>query len=107
MEKLKQYAGYLVLAVTAIIAILAYLLSGKGKKVAALQAKVDLADTQKKADLIESEINQAKAQKDNLVKENAALEKTSASLEAKRVEIKDTQAALTDPKAVADYWNKQ
>jgi septal ring factor EnvC (AmiA/AmiB activator) len=107
MEKLKQYAGYLVLAVTAIIATLAYLLSGKDKKVVALQTKVDLADTQKKADLVESEINQAKAQKDNLAKENVALEKASSALEAKRVEIATTQAELTDPKAVADYWNKQ
>lgn len=105
-EKLSSVGGYIAAGVMAVIGILIYLLKNKGKEINALKAQIDLADTQKKADLIDVQINQKLEQKDLLKKEQQELEKTAAQLAEKRKQLASEEANKTEEEA-EDYWNKK
>lgn len=107
MDKAKQIWGYVVAGVGALIGILLFFLSRKGKEVDALNAKINLAKTEKQADVLETEIKVLKTNKDNLNKHNEELDKALETVENKRVEIREEAKNLKDPKAIADYWNNQ
>lgn len=107
MNKIKEIWGWVAGAVVGLVGLILYVLSRRGDEINALKAKINLADTTKKADALESEIKQAQKRKDNLAKENKELNKTLVELDLKREDIKKKTSEMTDPQAIADYWNEQ
>lgn len=105
MNKLKEIWGYIAAGIVAIVGILVYIITRKGEEINALKAKIDMSETQKEADVIETEIKQAKARKDNLTKQNQELDKSLEQLKEKRKEIKKNVESLTDPEDIANYWD--
>lgn len=109
MNKLKEaIAGvwyYVVLILGAILGIVLYVLNLKNKELDAAKAKIALANTQKQADAIESEIKGKMDKQDVNKKELASLEKALDLLTEKRKSIKN-EGNLNDEQ-VEDYWNKK
>jgi len=105
LNKLKEIWGWIVAVVGGAFGILLYILQRKGEKINALQAKVELAKAEKETDLIEAEIKHLKNNKNNLAKENKELDKSLQKVEEKRKQIAEDTKKLTDPKAIASYWN--
>lgn len=105
MTKIKEFLGWIVAGLGAVLGIVLYMLSRKGKEVDALNAKIELAKTEKQTDLIEAEINTLKAEKETSKKHNQELDKSLSKLEEKRKQIPEDAKKLTNPKEVADYWN--
>lgn len=107
MEKIKSFfssiIGVIMLVLTGAVAILAYVLSNKRKEVNALKAKIDLAETQKEADLIEVEIKQRMTNKDNLSQEVKELQKGLDALEEKRKQIA-SEEKNKNSNDVEDFW---
>lgn len=110
MEKIKEFFkslwGILVVVVTAAIGILLYVLQQKQREVNSLKAKVDLAKTQKEADLIEVDIKQRLNNTKLLDKEVKELNKTLDQLEAKRKDLANSEKNKTDQQ-IEDFWNKK
>lgn len=110
MEKIKAFFqslwGIIVLVGTAAIGILLYMLQRKQREVNSLKAKIDLAKTQKEADLIEVEIKKKLDNVNILDKEQKELTKTLADLEAKRKQIASQEKNKTDEQ-IEDFWNKK
>lgn len=110
MEKIKEFFvdtwAKIAAAVTILLGIAWYFLSLKNKKINALEAKIDLAETQKEADLIESEIRQKREEQSKLKKEVQEDERLLKELEEKRANLPNDVDNKT-PKEVEDYWNKK
>ena len=110
MDKIKDFFkslwGIIVLVGGAAIGILLYLLQRKQREVNSLKAKIDLAKTQKEADLIEVEIKKKLDNVNILNKEQKELEKTLVELDAKRKEIASQEKNKTD-QDIEDFWNKK
>lgn len=104
MDKLKQYLGYAVAAITALIGVLLYFLSRKRSEVEELHSEIALAKTEKEADVLEVQIKDLKSNKDNLDKHNQELDKTLEKLEVRRTEIKEETKNLKNPNDIANYW---
>jgi hypothetical protein len=105
-ESLSAIWGWIVVVVGAAIGIMLYIIQAKQKKIDALNAKVELADTQKKADLIEVEIKQHLDNADLLDKEAKELNKSLDNLEQKRKEIAASEKNKTSDE-VESFWNKK
>lgn len=109
MNKLKEaLAGlwaYIVLILGGIIAIVLYVLNLKSKELDAANAKIKLADTQKEADAIETDIKAKQQQQDLNKKEVSGLDQALDLLEEKRKEIRK-EGDLKDSQ-VEDYWKKK
>jgi hypothetical protein len=106
LDTIKKYWEYVVAGVVGLFGLLFYLFQKKDGQVEALTAQVDLANTKKKADVLEAQINTLKADEKTSADQNAQLDKTLQQVQDKRTEISATQKAVTDPKAIADYWSK-
>jgi septal ring factor EnvC (AmiA/AmiB activator) len=110
MDKIKQGLkdlwGWLVLIGAAAIGILLYIIQAKQKKINAMNAKIELADTQKKADLVEVEIKEHLANNATLDKEIKELNKSLELLKQKRKEIAVGEENKT-PDEVEDFWSKK
>ena len=96
---------YLVLILGAILGIVLYVLNLKNKELDAAKAKIALANTQKEADALESEIKTKITEQDLNKKELEGLQKALDLLDKKRESIKD-EGNIKDEK-VEDYWNKK
>lgn len=105
MQKIKDIWLYLVGIVGAIIGVLWYFLSLKNREVSALRAKLDLADTEKKSDLIEAEIKEIRNDKKRGKKELKEIDKVLKELDDKRKQIKEEVRGMSDEEII-DYWNK-
>ena len=105
-EGLSTIWGYIVLAGAAAIGILLYIVQAKQKKINALNAKTELADTQKKADLVEIEIKEHLANNATLDKEVKELNKSLDALEEKRKQIASEEKKKTSEE-IEDFWNKK
>lgn len=103
-QKIKDVFGYIVVGLGAIVGILVYLYKGKQKDINALKAQIDLAETQKQADLVEVQIKEKQVSGDLLKKEVQELEKASEKLADKRKEIAATEASKSEQEAL-DSWN--
>lgn len=106
MEWLKSTWTKVAGALGVIIGLLLYYINLKNKQNAALQAKIDLADTQKKVDLIEVDIKNKLDNHKMLQKEVSDHEEALKKLEQKRTQIADQQKNLTSDQ-ITDYWNKK
>ncbi len=110
MENLKQKLSnawaYIALAVAGIVGILVYFYKGKQKDINALKAQIDLAETQKQADLLEVQINQKKDSSELLKKEVDELDKASVQLYEKRKAIAGQETSKTEEEAL-NTWNKK
>lgn len=105
MEWLKGTWAKVVTALGVLVGILWFFLSLRNKKVAELEAKIDLADTQKKSDLIEVEIKQKQAEQTTLKKEVAEHDRLLSKLEEKRKDLPN--APKLKPNEIEDYWSKK
>jgi uncharacterized membrane-anchored protein YhcB (DUF1043 family) len=105
-EGLSALWGWIVLIGAAVIGILIYIIQAKQKKINAMNAKIELADTQKKADLIEVEIKEHLANNATLDKEIKELNKSLELLEQRRKAIADGEKNKT-PDEIEDFWNKK
>lgn len=106
MESLKKYWAIIATGVVGLFGLVLYMLSSKRGEVASLNAKIDLAKTEKDADVLEAHIQDLKADQNNLAKHNEELDKSLQKVQDKRVEVAANAKQLKDPQAVADYWNK-
>ena len=106
MEWLKKHWAAISAGVAGLIGVLLYMFSSKSKEVASLNAKIDLAKTEKDADVIEAQVNALRADQNNAAKHNEELDKSLQKVQDKRVEVAAQAKQLTDPKAIADYWAK-
>lgn len=107
MTKLKEIWGWIVAFVVGAAGLFLYFFSRRGDKINELQAKINLSETTKQSDALESEIKKAQSNKDNLKKEQQELDRLMKENETKRAENKKKAEDLTDPNEIADYWNKQ
>ena len=89
----------LVAVLGAAVGILFYYLNLKNKEVAAIRAKLDLVETQKQADLLETHIKGLLADNDLFQKEIDEHNKTLDKLQEMRKNLPDDH----DP---SEYWNK-
>lgn len=105
INKLRESWLYIVTGIGAVISILAYIFLKRGSKIDELNAKIDLATTEKKADILEVEIKHLQTNKDNIQKEQIELDKSLQNLQTKRVEIKEEVTKMTDPNKIVTYWN--
>lgn len=107
MEKIKSFfsslGGYLVTGLIAVLGIVFYAFIRKQEENEALKARLALVNTQKEVDLIETEIKQASAQREQTQQELETLNKDLALVAQKRQVLKDTR---TDAE-IEEYWNKK
>ena len=110
MNKIKEFFkslwGIIVLVGGVAIGILLYLLQRKQREVNTLKAKIDLAKTQKEADLIEVEIKKKLDNVNLLDKEVKELNNTLTQLEEKRKTLSTTEQNKTDQE-IEDFWEKK
>ena len=105
-EFFKSLWGIIVLVGGVTVGILLYLLQRKQREVNTLKAKIDLAKTQKEADLIEVEIKKKLDNVNLLDKEVKELNKALDDLETKRKDIASSEKNKT-PDEIEDFWNKK
>jgi predicted RNase H-like nuclease (RuvC/YqgF family) len=106
MNKLKQIWGYIVVGIGALIGVLLYVIQFKQKKINILNAKIELANTQKQADLIEVEIKQHMVENATLDKEIKALQDSLSKLAERRKQISKEEKNKTSDE-VEDFWSKK
>lgn len=109
MDKIKTFFSNVYVIVAAIlvaaVGILLYYLNGKNKQINALHAAIDLADTQKKADVLETDIKQRLDNQDLLQKEVDGLNQGLVKLDEQRKNIAAQEQNKT-PNQAEDFWNK-
>ena len=94
-----------ILGMGAVIGILLYWIQLKNKKANALKARIALLDTEKDADILETEIKGLMEDRKLLKKEVDDFNKSLVDLDVKRNELKE-KAKNMSPKEVEDYWEK-
>lgn len=105
MIKIKNLIASVIAALTGLLGLVLYFLSKQNKQIETLKAKIDLAKTEKEADLIEVEIKELQGTHTNLQKTEKELDKTLAKVQEKRKQITEDVKNLKDPKEIAEYWN--
>jgi len=109
MNKLKKLFNsisiYLYLGLVAVLGFVVYLLSLRSKELQSAKARLELANTQKEVDLIEAEIKQKLAEKQNTKVEVEALNKTLDLIKEKRDNL-NKEGSLTD-KQVEEFWSNK
>jgi hypothetical protein len=109
-DKIKAFLSnvwaVVVLVLGGALGIMLYFLKAKQREINALNAKIDLADTHAKADLIQADINQRLQNKDLLQKEVTELNNSLDALAEKRKQITANESAKT-PQEAEDFWNKK
>lgn len=107
LEKVKAFfrniSGIIILVITTILGIAAYLFSNRRKETSALKAQVALAKTQKEVDLIEVQIKERMDKKDILSKEVKELQDGLILIEEKRKQLVDSQKNK-NPEDVENFW---
>ena len=96
----------IIAVLVAAVGVLIYIVQNKQAKLNAINAQVQLADTQQKADVLEANINQLLSNKTLIQKEVDGLNQALVALQQKRTQIATQSAQQTDQQAV-DYWNKK
>lgn len=94
--------GYVVLIGLAAIGVLAWLLKVKNDQLEAHNANIALAQTQKDADVIETQIKVQMDDVNTSEKDKASLRQSLDLLEQKRQSLNDPRT--TDQEKI-DYWN--
>lgn len=105
MIKIKNLIAYLITGLTGLLGLLLYFLSKQNKQIEKLKTKIDLATTEKEADLVEVEIKELQGTHTNLQKTEKELDKTLAKVQEKRKQITEDVKNLKNPKDIAEYWN--
>lgn len=110
MQKLKDFFtglyGKVALVLGAIISFLLYYINLKNREVNAAKAKVALANTEKQADILETEIVALKEDRKITKKGVAEIDKTLVELNNKREMLKAQAQTMTNSE-IEDYWNKE
>lgn len=105
MNKIKEFFSTwttkIITALVLIVGFLTYFLKFKNKELEALNAKINLAKTQKEADLLEVEIKSKLQVADASQAEANALQSSLDALEEKRKQLPGTDH---NPE---DYWNNK
>lgn len=105
MSKVKDFWLWLTGALAAVAGLLWYFLSLKNREVAQLKTKINIADTKKKADLIETEIKQIRDQKQRTKTEIKKIDKVLEELDDKRKELDERHKKMSKEE-ILDFWNK-
>lgn len=109
LQKVKDFfntiSGTVIAVLTLIIGILIYFLSARKKEVNSLKAQIALVETQKQADLLETEIKQRMHSKECLAEEVKQLEIGLQMLEEKRKQLANA-STNKDPIDVEEFWRK-
>jgi hypothetical protein len=101
---LKKYWEYVAVAVMGVVGVLFALFESKSGQVDALQAQVNLADTNKKADVIEAKVNEQLADANAKQGQINTDQATVAALEAKRQELPKQDLSSTQ---IEEFWNQK
>jgi len=102
---LKNAWAYITGVVGTIIGFLWFFLSRRNKEIDSLKTKIRLLDTEREADIMETEIKTIRDDKARTSKEIKELENTLSELEVKRKEIKKEVKSMNNNQ-IEDYWNK-
>lgn len=94
---------YIVEIMAVAIGLLLYYINLKNKDNAALKARIQMAQTQKQADLVEADINQKLQNSGLLQKEIDDLQQGLVLLGQKRQQISQVENGKT-PEEIAQYW---
>ena len=105
VSKIKDFWVWFTGGLAALAGILWFFLSRKDKEVSALKAKLDLADTEKKADMIEVEIKEIRNQKKRTATEIKKIDEVLEELNTRREDMANQVKSATEEEIV-DYWNK-
>jgi hypothetical protein len=103
---LNSVVGYVIIGLTAALGAVVYILLNKKQEINALKAQIDLADTQKKVDLIEVDIKQRLEDKQLMQKQVDELNNSLLYIEERRKQLQ-SEEANKKPDEVEDYWNKK
>ena len=105
MEKIKAFfstlGGYVVAVGAVILAVLAYIFVRKQDENTELKAQLNLANTHKEVDIIETEIKAKAAERQQTEQDIAKTQKDLDLIEQKRQDIKATK---TDSE-IETYWD--
>lgn len=102
---MKNAWAYITGVVGTIIGFLWFFLSRRNKEIDSLKTKIRLLDTEREADIMETEIKTIRDDKARTSKEIKELENTLSELEVKRKEIKKEVKSMNNNQ-IEDYWNK-
>lgn len=69
MKSIKQYIGYIIALLSAIIGFLVFLITRKNKELEELEAEVDLSEQTTKSKQVDKEVSSAKSKVDTLSQE--------------------------------------
>ena len=105
MSKLKNLWAWIVSTVGGVIGILVYFITLKNKEINKLKAKTELVNTEKEADLLETEIKEARVEKQRLSKEDVEIDKVLDALDERRKQISADVKVMTDEE-IEKYWNE-
>ncbi len=105
MKFFKNIYVNIITILSAVVGFLLYWLSLKNRERNMLKTKIELADDQKKADLIEIEIKEHLENKKLLKKEIDDRKQLLEDLKEKRKKIQKKNEKMTD-KEIEDYWNE-
>lgn len=110
MQKVKDFFtgiyGKVVLVLGAVVGFLLYYLTLKNKEVNAAKARIALLDTEKQADILETEINGMKEGRKVTKKEIAEIDKVLVELHNKREFLRESAKKLND-RDIEEFWNKE
>ena len=105
-SKVKNVWGWIVAVLGLIIGALWYYISFKQKETNALLVKVQLLETEKQADILETEINGLKDDRKLTQIEVLELDRVLASIENKRADLRK-ELSSKSPKDVENYWENE
>ena len=103
---IKKYWDYIITFLGALIGLLWYFLSMKGRELKKYKTAAEMAETEREVDLIEIEINTLKGEKKLSEIEIKKLNEQLENLKQKRVDIKEHHKNMT-PREIVEYWNKE
>lgn len=103
--KLREFWGYFVAGLGALIGFLVYYLTLKNREIDALKSAIDVAATEKQVDIVETEIKEVRAMKKRIKKEEQEFDKALEKVEKRRQEIKKEVKEMSTSELI-DHLNK-
>jgi septal ring factor EnvC (AmiA/AmiB activator) len=106
METIKNIWTKISVVLVTFVGLFWVLLRRKNKETEQLKMQIETTHTQRKADLLESEVKQKLSEVSMSERELKETQAALIKLEERRKEIEKKQQTLTDPKEIEKYWNK-
>lgn len=103
---LKKYWDFIIGGLGAVIGLLWYFLTLKNREARKYKTAVEMANTQREADLVEIEIKQLKGEKKLTKTEIKKLDEQLKNLSKKRENINEKVKNMTSEEII-EFWNKE